>query len=114
MAVAFGVPCISVMGPTSLAKTNLNHDVGYLESGLTGSPEMMVLTNEIISMTRRFVEGVRVDDEALAGEVIGALLQISSDSELIKWIAVGTVAVTSVNIFGGFAVTRRMLEMFRK
>lgn len=53
-----------------LAKTNLNHDVGYLESGLTGSPEMLVLTNEIISMNRRFVEGVRVDDEALALDVI--------------------------------------------
>jgi trimethylamine--corrinoid protein Co-methyltransferase len=53
-----------------LARTNLNHDVGYLESGLTGSPEMMVLTNEIISMSRRFVEGVRVDDEALAVDVI--------------------------------------------
>ncbi len=53
-----------------LAKTNLNHDVGYLESGLTGSPEMMVLTDEIISMTRRFVEGVRVDEEALASEVV--------------------------------------------
>ena len=46
--------------------------------------------------------------------VIGALLQISSDNELIKWIAVGTVLITAVNIFGGFAVTRRMLEMFRK
>ena len=46
--------------------------------------------------------------------VIGALLQISSETELIKWIAVVTVAITSVNIFGGFAVTRRMLEMFRK
>ena len=46
--------------------------------------------------------------------VIGALLQISSETELIKWIAVATVAITSVNIFGGFAVTRRMLEMFRK
>lgn len=53
-----------------LAKTNLNHDVGYLESGLANSPEMMVLTNEIISQSRRFVEGVRVDDEALALEVI--------------------------------------------
>ena len=53
-----------------LAKTNLNHDVGYLESGLTNSPEMMVLANEIISMTRRFAEGVRVDDEALAVDVI--------------------------------------------
>jgi len=46
--------------------------------------------------------------------VIGALMQISSETPLIKWIAVGTVLITSVNIFGGFAVTRRMLEMFRK
>ena len=46
--------------------------------------------------------------------VIGALIQVSSETELIKWIAVATVAVTSINIFGGFAVTRRMLEMFRK
>ena len=53
-----------------LIKTNLNHDVGYLESGLTGSPEMMVLTDEIISMNRRFMEGVRVDDESLAVNVV--------------------------------------------
>ena len=46
--------------------------------------------------------------------VIGALLQISSPDETIMWIAVGTVLITAVNIFGGFAVTRRMLEMFRK
>ena len=46
--------------------------------------------------------------------VIGALLQISSDNDLIKWVAVVTVMITAVNIFGGFAVTRRMLEMFRK
>ena len=46
--------------------------------------------------------------------VIGALIQVSSDTPLIKWIAVGTVLITSINIFGGFAVTRRMLAMFRK
>jgi NAD(P) transhydrogenase subunit alpha len=46
--------------------------------------------------------------------VIGALMQISSENETIKWIAVATVGVTAINIFGGFAVTRRMLEMFRK
>ena len=46
--------------------------------------------------------------------VIGALMQISSDTGVIKWIAVATVGITAVNIFGGFAVTRRMLEMFRK
>lgn len=53
-----------------LAKTNLNHDVGYLESGLATAPELIVLTSELISMTRRFVAGVRLDDEALALEVI--------------------------------------------
>ncbi len=46
--------------------------------------------------------------------VIGALLQISSASSLIMWIAAATVLITSINIAGGFAVTRRMLEMFRK
>ncbi|MFQ5981908.1 MAG: Re/Si-specific NAD(P)(+) transhydrogenase subunit alpha [Woeseiaceae bacterium] len=46
--------------------------------------------------------------------VIGALLQISSADNVIMWIAAFTVLITSVNIAGGFAVTRRMLEMFRK
>ena len=46
--------------------------------------------------------------------VIGALLQVSSDEPVIKWIAVATLLITSVNIAGGFAVTRRMLDMFRK
>ena len=46
--------------------------------------------------------------------VIGALIQISSANDMIKWIAVATLLITSINIAGGFAVTRRMLEMFRK
>jgi NAD(P) transhydrogenase subunit alpha len=46
--------------------------------------------------------------------VIGALLQVSSEVSVIKWIAVATLLITSVNIAGGFAVTRRMLDMFRK
>jgi len=46
--------------------------------------------------------------------VIGALLQVSSANSLIMWIAGFTVLITSINIAGGFAVTRRMLDMFRK
>jgi NAD(P) transhydrogenase subunit alpha len=46
--------------------------------------------------------------------VIGALLQVSSGDKVIMWIATATVLITSINIAGGFAVTRRMLEMFRK
>ena len=46
--------------------------------------------------------------------VIGALIQISSENEMIMWIATASVLITSINIAGGFAVTRRMLEMFRR
>lgn len=46
--------------------------------------------------------------------IIGALIQVSSDNEVIKWVAVATALLTSINIAGGFAVTRRMLEMFRR
>jgi NAD(P) transhydrogenase subunit alpha len=46
--------------------------------------------------------------------IIGGLIQISSENEVIRWVAIGTVLITSINIFGGFAVTRRMLEMFRR
>ncbi|MFQ5636101.1 MAG: proton-translocating transhydrogenase family protein, partial [Gammaproteobacteria bacterium] len=46
--------------------------------------------------------------------IIGALLQISSGEAWIMWLAGITILITSINIFGGFAVTRRMLEMFRK
>jgi len=46
--------------------------------------------------------------------VIGALMQISSENSLTMWIAAVTIGITSINIAGGFAVTRRMLEMFRK
>ena len=46
--------------------------------------------------------------------IIGALLQISSTDQMIVWVAALTVLITSINIAGGFGVTRRMLEMFRK
>ena len=34
--------------------------------------------------------------------------------ELIRWVAIVGIALTTINMFGGFAVTRRMLAMFRK
>jgi len=46
--------------------------------------------------------------------VIGALLQISSSGPLLVGLATFGVLITSINIVGGFAVTQRMLQMFRK
>jgi NAD(P) transhydrogenase subunit alpha len=51
---------------------------------------------------------------------IGALIQIAppavtgAPNEWIRWLAVAGIVLTSVNMLGGFAVTQRMLAMFRK
>ncbi|PJE98071.1 NAD(P)(+) transhydrogenase (Re/Si-specific) subunit alpha [Streptomyces carminius] len=46
--------------------------------------------------------------------VIGALLQIGHGSRIVTALSFAAILLTSVNIFGGFAVTRRMLSMFSK
>ena len=46
--------------------------------------------------------------------VVGALLQISSDSTLVMILAFLATLIASINIVGGFLVTHRMLKMFRK
>ena len=54
--------------------------------------------------------------------VIGALVQVAPPLAdgmarpelLIKCLAAAAIALTAINMFGGFAVTRRMLDMFRK
>jgi trimethylamine--corrinoid protein Co-methyltransferase len=48
-----------------LSGTNLVHDVGYMESGLATSYELIVLTDELIAMTDRFMAGIEVSDGAL-------------------------------------------------
>ena len=46
--------------------------------------------------------------------IIGALLQISAPDPWVIWLSGFAVLITSINIFGGFAVTQRMLDMFKK
>ena len=50
--------------------SNLNHDVGYLDFGLTGSLEMVVIMNEVIDQIRRMQKGIPVNEETLAVQVI--------------------------------------------
>ena len=53
---------------------------------------------------------------------IGALVQIAPPlavgmvrpETLIRGLAGGAIVLTAINMFGGFAVTQRMLAMFRK
>jgi H+-translocating NAD(P) transhydrogenase subunit alpha len=47
--------------------------------------------------------------------IVGALIAGSSvGSPTSKWLGLIAIALASVNIFGGFAVTERMLSMYRK
>ncbi len=52
---------------------------------------------------------------AISGIVIlGALLQIGSGNWLVVILAALSVLIATINIVGGFLVTRRMLAMFQK
>ena len=46
--------------------------------------------------------------------VVGALLQIGHGDVVITTLAFVAILIASINIFGGFAVTRRMLSMFTR
>jgi H+-translocating NAD(P) transhydrogenase subunit alpha len=47
--------------------------------------------------------------------VVGAMLAAAlTETVLGKFMGVAAVALASVNVFGGFLVTKRMLEMFKK
>ena len=54
----------------AMAGTNLIHDVGYLDSGLTGSLESIVLGAEQIRWVKQFVGGFEVSEKTLAKDVL--------------------------------------------
>jgi len=56
-----------------LPGTNVVHDVGYLEAGLTSAPDMVLFTAETISMLRRFMARILFEAEDLDQEVMDAV-----------------------------------------
>jgi trimethylamine--corrinoid protein Co-methyltransferase len=55
---------LSVM-VAKLSGANLVHDVGYMESGLTCSFEMIVLTDELVALVDHFMGGIEVSHDTL-------------------------------------------------
>ncbi len=49
---------------------NIVHDLGYLESGLTGSLAQLVICDEILGWLEHFVRGLEITDETLALDLI--------------------------------------------
>jgi len=56
-----------------LAGLNLIHDVGYMDNAMVCSPAQLVLGNEAIGWTKRFIRGVRVSPETIARDVIASV-----------------------------------------
>jgi trimethylamine--corrinoid protein Co-methyltransferase len=55
---------------SALTEGDLCHDVGYTESGITGSIFQTVMMDEAIGYARRITRGIEVNEETLATEVI--------------------------------------------
>jgi H+-translocating NAD(P) transhydrogenase subunit alpha len=70
---------------------------------------LMSVTNAISSIIA-IGALVQIAPPALLSSAVG----IERPGDWIRWLAVVGIVLTAVNMFGGFAVTRRMLAMFRK
>jgi trimethylamine--corrinoid protein Co-methyltransferase len=54
----------------ALGGISLIHDVGYLDMGMICSAEMLVMGDEVIGMVKRFVQGIEVNADTLARDLI--------------------------------------------
>ena len=46
--------------------------------------------------------------------IIGALLQMRTESDIVSILALISIFIATINIVGGFMVTKRMLSMFQR
>jgi trimethylamine--corrinoid protein Co-methyltransferase len=57
----------------TLAGADLVHDLGYLESGMTGSLAQLVVCTEVVSWLRHLQQPLAIDDETLALDLVDEL-----------------------------------------
>lgn len=93
-----------------------------LASPATVSVNYMVLTLAIVlgfyvisAVTPRLHTPLMSETNAISGIVlVGAILVVGSSNVVISALAFLAIMLSSINIFGGFTITDRMLGMFRK
>ena len=107
IALGFGALLLGIVGATAPASF-LQHFTVFVLACFVG---YMVVWNVTPALHTPLMSVTNAISSII---IIGALLQISSDDRLVAGMAVFVVLITAINIFGGFAVTRRMLAMFRK
>jgi trimethylamine--corrinoid protein Co-methyltransferase len=65
----------------TLGGANLIHDLGYLESGLSGSLAQLVICDEIVGWLEHFMASIEVNDETLALDLID---QVGPDGQFLN------------------------------
>ncbi|MDO4610411.1 Re/Si-specific NAD(P)(+) transhydrogenase subunit alpha [Corynebacterium sp.] len=93
-----------------------------LVSPASVSANYMVLTLAIVlgfyvisNVTPTLHTPLMSETNAISGIVlVGAILVVGSSNLIVSALAFAAIVASSVNIFGGFAITHRMLGMFRK
>jgi trimethylamine--corrinoid protein Co-methyltransferase len=86
-----GIEATGTIMTAFFCRSNLNHDVGYIEYGTTSSMEMLVVADEIIRYARFVMGGIEVSERTLAREAIhhakpgGGFLAADHTLENWKW-----------------------------
>lgn len=65
----------------TLSGAHMIHDVGYLESGMTASLAHLAVCDDLIGWIKRFVQGMAIDDENLALDLID---EVGPDGDFIN------------------------------
>ena len=108
-ALTFGIGALALFGLGAVAPASfMAHFTVFVLACFVG---YMVIWNVTAALHTPLMSVTNAISSII---VLGAILQISSEEKVIMMVAVFAVLITSINIVGGFAVTRRMLEMFRK
>ncbi|TGV09090.1 Re/Si-specific NAD(P)(+) transhydrogenase subunit alpha [Alcaligenaceae bacterium 429] len=107
LAVGVGGLCFLWLGANAPAAF-LNHLIVFVLSCVVGYYVVWNVTHSLhtplMSVTNA-ISGIIV---------VGALLQIGQGNGWVSFLAFIAILIASINIFGGFFVTHRMLKMFRK
>jgi NAD(P) transhydrogenase subunit alpha len=80
---------------------------------LSSTPAKVVATTAPVAVDKEITPtGIAVAEKVVVAPA--AVMPSSAGHSLSKWLGLIAVALASVNIFGGFAVTERMLAMYKK
>ncbi len=107
--IAMAVGAVALFGLGTVAPPSfMNHFTVFVLACFVG---YMVIWNVTASLHTPLMSVTNAVSSII---IIGALIQISSSGFFLVLLASIGVLITSINIAGGFAVTQRMLQMFRK